>query len=105
MVRPNRVDYRQNRGVDFVQDVHAGPGLQGVPRGTIKKLRVVAIEFRAAGVGSNGNSGPAGAAMSSTPLSIGNGCWDPKIILGDATVYEESKVRPLHSETLAHEVV
>jgi hypothetical protein len=89
MVRPNRVDYTQNTGVYFVHDVYAGPGLQGVPRGTVKKLRVVALEFRAAGVGSNGSSGPAGGAMSSTPVSIGNGCWDPKIILGDATVYAD----------------
>ena len=55
-----------------------GPGLAGVPRGTIKKLRVVALEFRAAGIGSNGNRGPAGGALVSTPVSIGNGTWDVK---------------------------
>jgi cytochrome c553 len=60
-----------------------------VPRGTVKTLRAVALDFRAAGVGSNGNGGPGGGAMISTPVSIGNGAWDPKIILGDATVYED----------------
>ena len=55
----------------------------------VKTLRVVALEFRAAGIGSNGNRGPGGGALVSTPVSIGNGAWDPKIILGDATVYDD----------------
>ena len=33
-----------------MQDVYVGPGLKGVERGTIKELRVVSLEFRAAGV-------------------------------------------------------
>jgi hypothetical protein len=50
---------------------------------------VVALEFRAAGIGFNGNSGPAGGAMACTPISIGNGAWDVKIVLGEAKVYED----------------
>ena len=87
--RPTPVDYRRSDGVCYVQDVYAGPGLAGIPRGAIKTLRVVAIEFRAAGIGSNGNGGPGGGAMISTPVATGNGAWDPKIILGDATVHED----------------
>ncbi len=87
--RPSLVDYRQTHGTCYVQDVHAGPGLTGVPRGTIKTLRVVALDFRAAGIGSNGNGGPGGGALVSTPVAIGNGAWDPKIVLGDATVEED----------------
>ena len=90
--RPSLVDYRQTSGTCYVQDVHAGPGLNGVPRGTVKSLRVVSIEYRAAGVGSNSNGGPGGGALISTPVAIGNGAWDPKIILGDATVYEDGSV-------------
>jgi len=52
-------------------------------------LRVVALEFRAAGIGSNRNGGPGGAALISTPVAIGNGAWDPKLILGDATVHAD----------------
>ncbi len=87
--RPDLTDYRKSEGTCFVQDVYAGPGLAGVPRGTVKTLRVVALEFRAAGIGSNGNGGPAGGALVSTPVAIGNGTWDPKVILGDAPVCDD----------------
>ena len=33
-------------GTFHIQDVYAGPGLAGVPRGTVKTLRVVAVENR-----------------------------------------------------------
>ena len=87
-VRPSRVDYRQTEGTYYLQDIYAGPGLAGIPRGTIKRLRVVALEFRAAGIGSNRNRGPAGAALISTPISIG-GAWDVKRVLGTAKVYDD----------------
>ena len=73
----------------YLQDIYRGPGLAGVPRGTIKKLRVVALEFRAAGFGHNTSGGVAGGALSSTPVSIGNGCWDVKVVLGEAKVHED----------------
>jgi hypothetical protein len=87
--RPTYVDYRQTEGTCYIQDVHAGPGLAGVARGTARTLRVVTLDFRAAGIGSNGNGGPGGGALISTPPSTGNGAWDPKIILGDVTVHED----------------
>ncbi len=85
-LRPSLVDTQEQRTY-YVQDVYAGPGLAGVARGTVKKLRVVALDFRAALVGGNGNRGPAGAAFVSTPVAVGNGCWDPKIVLGEAEVH------------------
>jgi hypothetical protein len=88
-VRPSAVDYRQTEGVYYVQDIYSGPGLAGVPRGTVKKLRVVALEFRAAGIGANCNQGPAGGALVCTPVSIGNGSWDVKTVLGEANVFED----------------
>ena len=87
--RRNTVDHAQTEGVYYVQDVYRGPGLAGVARGTIAKLRVVALEYRAAGFGRNFSEGEGGAALSSTPVSIGNGCWDVKVVLGDAAVYED----------------
>jgi len=87
-VRPDLPDYRRRTGRIYMQDIYIGPGLQNIPRGTIEKLRVVALEYRAAGIGSNGNSGPAGGAMISTPVSI-RGTWDVKSVLGMARVYED----------------
>ena len=89
LVWANRVNYNQTSGTYYVEDIYAGPSLAGVPRGTIRKLRVVTLEFRAAGIGHNGSHGPAGGALSSTPISIGNGAWDVKVVLGDAKVYED----------------
>ena len=88
-VRSSRVDYGKKTGTYYVQDVYVGPGLRGIARGTIKSLRVVALEFRAAGIGSNTNRGPAGAALASTPISIGSGGWDVKRVLGEAEVCED----------------
>jgi len=88
-LRPQLADYRKNTGTYYVQDIYAGQSLKDVPRGTINKLRVVEIRFRAAGVRSNRNRGPAGGALVSTPISIDNGTWDVKVVLGDARVYED----------------
>ena len=88
-LRPQLADYRKNTGTFYVQDIYAGQSLKGVPRGTVKKLRVVEIRYRAAGVRSNRNGGPAGGALVSTPVSIDNGTWDVKVVLGDAKVYED----------------
>jgi len=87
--RPSLVNYTKETGIYYIQDIHAGPGLDGIPCGTIRKLRVVALEYRAAGIGNNINGGVAGGALISTPIAIGNGSWDVKVPLGDATVYED----------------
>ncbi len=88
-LRPSAVDYGKKTGIYYVRDVYAGPGLKGVPRGTVKRLRVVALEFRSVGIGSNGNRGPAGGALVSTPVSINNGTWDVKKVLGSTPVYDD----------------
>lgn len=88
-IRPSLVDYRKKTGTYYLQDIYVGPGLVGIARGTVKRLRVVALEFRAANIGRNSSQGPAGGAMSSTPVSIGNGTWDVKRVLGEASVYED----------------
>ncbi len=87
--RPSQVDLNQTTGKYYVQDVYEGPGLEGIERGTIKALRVVGLGFRGVGIRSNGNSGPAGAAMVCTPVSVNNGTWDVKYVLGTAPVEED----------------
>jgi len=89
LVWANHVDYTLGSGTFYMQDIYAGPGLAGIPRGTIKKLRVVALQFRAAGIGNNGSGGPAGGALVCTPIAIGNGAWDVKAVLGQAKVYAD----------------
>ena len=88
-MRPSPVDYRKKTGTYYIQDIYFGQGLTGIPRGTIKKLRVVALDFRAAGIGRTSNNGPGGGALSSTPVGVGNTSWDVKTVLGDATVYQD----------------
>lgn len=90
--RPVAVDYRQEEGTFYAQDVYAGLPMRGVARGTVRTLRVIALEFRAAGIGNNGNGGPGGGALISTPVAIGNGTWDPKVVLGDTPVYADGSV-------------
>ena len=86
--RPSIVDHRKKTGTVYMQDIYDGPGLTGVKRGAIKSLRVVALEYRAAAINSNTNSGPAGGALISTPISI-EGTWDVKIVLGTTPVHED----------------
>jgi len=88
-VKPSAVDYRKPTGTYFMQDIYEGPGLKGIPRGTIKRLRVVELRFREMNIGHNESSGKGGNAGVVTPISIGTGSWDVKAILGDATVYED----------------
>ena len=84
IVNPD-VDY----GTFTMQDVYYGPGMKDIERGRAKTLRAIALDFRSTGIGSNSNGGPAGGAMISTPISVGNGTWDVKIPLGDATIYDD----------------
>jgi hypothetical protein len=87
--RPSAVDHSVSTGSYYMQDVYVGPGLAGVERGVARKLRVVSIAYRAAGVRSNNNAGPAGSALVSTPVGGSNTAWDPKTILGDATIHPD----------------
>lgn len=90
---PNTVDYKKNTGTYYVKDVYQGVGLQGIPRGAAKKIRVVRLDYRAAGVGQSHNSGEGGGALNSSPVAIGNGTWDVKQILGDVEVEPDGSAR------------
>ena len=72
-VIPDRVDPARTDATVYLQDIYAGPGLEGVPRGTVKNLRVVAYHF--------GYPGLAG------PDIIGRGGpWEVMRILGTVPV-------------------
>ncbi len=73
---PEKVDLEQDMASVFIQDVYAGPGLSGVPRDVIKKVRVIAYNYgfpTLAGIDKIGMSGP----------------WEVVEILGEANVYED----------------
>jgi murein DD-endopeptidase MepM/ murein hydrolase activator NlpD len=88
-LRPSLVDYRKTTGFLYMQDVYQGLGLPHVARGTIDRLRVVGLEYRAAGVGHAQQEGRGGKADVSTPISVGNGSWDVKVVYGSAKVYDD----------------
>ena len=73
-VVPDRVNLASDEASVFLTDIYAGPGLQGVPRGTVKKLRLVEYHFSRRGFG--GLYGTLGL----------DGPWDAKRILGTVPV-------------------
>ena len=75
-VVPDRVDLSRSDGIVYLQDVYAGPGLAGVPRGTVKALRVLSYDF-----GYRGLSGY-------DKIGI-DGPWDVMRILGTVPVKED----------------
>ena len=84
--RPKTTKYTRDTGTFYVQNVYAGPGLTGIPRGKAKKLRVIGLDFRAAVIGGNHNRGEAGAAFVATPIAVAQGSWQAKTILGETPV-------------------
>ena len=73
---PDKVDLTRDDAVCYLQDIYAGGGLAGVPRGTIKSLRIAAYHF--------GYPGMAG------PDKIGSGGpWEVMRILGTVPVYAD----------------
>ena len=79
-------------GVVAIRDVYVGDSMKGVPRGTVKAIRAVSIDYRAAGIGHNGNAGPGGGGLSCSPPALGNGTWGVKRVLGEVPVAEDGSV-------------
>lgn len=71
---PDQGEPNQKLATVYLQDVYAGPGLRGIPKGTVKKLRLFSYEFSYRGMG--GLLGSIGM----------DGPWDVKRILGTVPV-------------------
>ena len=70
----DKVDTSRKDAVVYLMDVYAGPGLRGVPRGTVKTLRLFTYHFAYHGMGGQTNR-------------IGyDGPWDIKRIMGTVPV-------------------
>lgn len=87
--QPNTTDYTKGTGTFYIQDVYAGPGLAGIPRGKAKKLRVVGLDFRATVIGGNHNRGEAGMAFVATPIAVAQGSWEAKTVVGETPIYAD----------------
>ncbi len=74
---PDRVDLTKSDATVLLSDIYRGDGLAGIPRGTVKRLRVVEYYFSKRGtgglIGSLGMDGP----------------WDIKRVLGTVPVEED----------------
>ena len=72
-VIPDKVDPSKTEAVVYLSDVYQGPGLAGVPRGTVKKLRVYEPHYAYPGMGGHINIGI-------------DGPWDARRIHGTVPV-------------------
>lgn len=75
-VIPDQVDLAQEDAVVYLHDVYAGPGLQGVPQGTVKALRIGAYHY-----GLPGMAGPDKCGS--------GGPWEVMRILGTVPINED----------------
>ena len=97
-IRPDVVDLDRNDSVVFMSDVYEGPGLAGIPRGAVKKLRLFTYTFDYPGMG-----GPQGVVGLEGP-------WDVRRILGTVPVEEDGSAAfrvpantPISVQPLDHE--
>ncbi len=76
-VIPSKVDTARKDGQVYLADIYAGPGLQGIPKGTVKQLRLFTYHFSYHGMGGQVNR-------------VGlDGPWDIKRVLGTVPVKED----------------
>jgi len=73
-VVPSRVKPEQKHASVYLEDVYAGNGLKGVPRGTVKQLRLFTYHFSYRGMGGQQDK-----------LGL-DGPWDIKCVLGTVPV-------------------
>ncbi|MDO4575163.1 MAG: hypothetical protein Q4D98_08105 [Planctomycetia bacterium] len=87
--RGNHVLLDDNFGTYYLQNVYFGPGLTGIAPGTVKKLRVVALEYRVCRMGYGQNGGECETGLCQTPISLNSGSWDVKHVIGEVDVEED----------------
>ncbi len=74
---PDRVNTSRPDATVLLTDIYQGPGLEGIPRGTVKSLRVIDYSFSMRGMG--GMLGAVGM----------DGPWDIRRVLGTVPVEED----------------
>ena len=82
-----KLDYTNGFGTYYVQNVYHGAAVEGLKPGSVKKLRVIALEYRPVHNGWNWQYGwHSSQGKIGTPIAVGNGCYDVKHVLGEAEV-------------------
>jgi formylglycine-generating enzyme required for sulfatase activity len=80
-VIPDRIQPGAEEASIFLLDVYRGPQMQGVPRGTVKKLRLFSYNYVYRDAGSRGFGHLATAGV--------DGPWEPRYLLGTVPVRED----------------
>lgn len=80
-VIPPKIDLRRKDAVVYIPDIYIGDGLKGVPRGTVKQLRIFTYHFAYQGMG--GLLGVIGM----------EGPWDIKRVLGTVPVNADGSAK------------
>ncbi len=85
-----KIDYRDGFGTFYVQNVYEGEAMKGAPKGCVKKIRVIGLEYRPVHIGWNWQYGwHSTQGKIGTPISVGNGAYDVKHILGEVDVEDD----------------
>jgi len=82
---PDRVRPGDKEATVYLVDVYRGPGLRGVPRGTVKKLRLFTYNYVYR------HSGERGFGHLATPGV--DGPWEPRYLLGTVPVKDDGSAR------------
>jgi len=83
-VIPDRVNLAANDATVYLQDVYHGPGLAGVPRGSVKELRLFSYSYYYRHGSANKQVGFGHLA------TVGvDGPWEPRYLLGTVPVAED----------------
>ena len=78
-VIPSRIDPESETSTVFVQDIYEGPGLDGVPRGSVKEMAVYSFHY--------------GYVSAASHNYVGiEGPWDARYILGTVPVEEDGSM-------------
>jgi formylglycine-generating enzyme required for sulfatase activity len=80
-VIPEKIDAASKEALVYLPDIYVGDGLRGVPRGTVKQLRIFTYHFAYQGMG--GLLGVIGM----------DGPWDIKRVVGTVPVYEDGSAK------------
>lgn len=106
-IQSSEVDYSCDSASYYMQDVYEGLAIKGVERGTIKKMRIVELSFRSAGIGFQNNNDVGGNSHATSAVGVGNTSWDVKKVIGTVDIESDGSAyfkvparRPLYFQVL-----
>lgn len=73
---PSKIDLNQMDSTVFITDIYKGEGLQDVPKGTVKKIRIFSYQYSYRGIGGHQYFGV-------------ESCWDARRIIGEVPVFQD----------------